>query len=132
MAVLVACEALPVRVRGDDNRDIDPLPDVVIEACDAIAIACEPARRNYGSVIIDMVHTTDGVRGRAFESRCSPVIRSIPKSPEIAHELGHILGLEHRKDDDAAMHPTMPGLDFTDDEIDTAEREADRIVGCRP
>ena len=50
----------------------------------------------------------------------------------VAHELGHILGLEHRKDVGAAMHPTAPGLDVTDDELEVVERSADRIVGCRP
>lgn len=136
-ALLVgACaEPLPINVRDESGaKSLDELPPVVERACDLLGMVCEATDHEYGAITLDLIHTADRVRGRSGGSGiCSPWAWAEPRTVIVAHELGHVLGLDHRDDAGALMYPSPDAyaLELSDAEMDEIERGGNRLVGCR-
>lgn len=139
-AWLCSCaEPLPINVRDESGvKSLDELPPVVERACEQIGMVCEAVDHEYGAITLDLIHTDDRVRGRSGGSGiCSPWAWAEPRTVIVAHELGHVLGLDHVDADDrprALMRPDPDEhtLELSDDELSEIEDGGNLLVGCRP
>lgn len=133
-----ACvEPLPINARDESGvASLRELPRVVADACDVLGLECEAVDHEYGAVTLDLINTSDHVLGRSGGTPCAPWAWSVPRTTIVAHEIGHVLGLDHVDEDAdeyALMQPSPDEGDFelTDDELDKIERGGNRLVGCR-
>lgn len=134
LALLCACaEPLPLRVRTLDNsQPVTVLPDVVVDACEILGVACEATDRGYGSITLDLIPIPSGrVRGRSQAQLCRRLIWVDPTPLRIAHELGHALELDHVDDRSNLMHINAKDTELTDEQLDRIEIVGGLIVGCR-
>jgi hypothetical protein len=136
LVVLLACscaEPLPLRVRTlSSSKPVKVLPEVVTDACEILGVACEPSRRAYGSVTIDLIPIDDGrVRGREQSDLCRRLIWVDPTPLRVAHELGHALELDHVDDRSNLMHINAKDTELDDEQLNRIELIGGLIVGCR-
>jgi hypothetical protein len=134
LALPACAEALPINVRDESGvESLRDLPPVVEDACDVLGLLCEAVDHEYGAITLDLIETDDRVRGRSGGTGvCSPWAWAAPDIEIVAHELGHVLGLDHVDGrPDALMAPSPYALELTDDEFDEIERGGNRLVGCR-
>ncbi len=145
--VLSGCSApVPLSVRDGVTvgHDMETLPEVVEDACGLLGIACEASEWEYGAVQLDLIvvdadrereHMGHAlvVHGRTDDSPCTPKVWADPTDVTyVAHELGHVFGLEHNHVDHNLMNSDgRPDTDITDEQIDRVVQHADWFVNCR-
>lgn len=152
LAELAGCSSTPTaRLAVYDDREGGPeyadplpeLPDVVVQACDLLPVACEAS--GFHQLGIVQVHLwPDGMRrGRQLGGDpCWRAIGARASDPvAIAHELGHAFGLQYDLDHpgrlmDANADGVDPGMTYddalTDREIRVILRNAGALEACRP
>jgi hypothetical protein len=118
---------------------------IVLEACDLLEIACEiqtdPDQR--GAVVIDIIAVDSVTLGRTLHRAerpngavyCRPVLWAAPLPSIVAHELGHVFGLDHRPIDDPdgpdAIMSAVAGAGssiVSDGELDTVASESEAFT----
>lgn len=135
--LLGACsEPLPLFVH--DARVVktrDDLPPVVIEACDLLQIECVAVDEHRGAIRVDLVQLDPAarVRGRAGGSVCMPVVwADAEDAATIAHEIGHVLGLEHVNHERNLMfpHARPDAWELSTAQMDDLRRGGWRLLAC--
>lgn len=108
----------------------------VADACAILAVECVKSAEQEGAVSVILTDRgaadpdgSDWLAGKAFRRACRPVLWASDDVYVIAHELGHVLGLDHVSDPDRLMAP-IPGTEVTAQELDIVERHADRLASC--
>ena len=96
----------------------------------------EARLRSYGAVdltIVDLAHGVDArVGGSAYQpAPCRPRVGVDADGRLLAHELGHVWGLEHVEDPANLMffRAGDPG-EITDEQYETVDREVSLLLAC--
>lgn len=145
--VIVVDSATPEHTGAPSSAD-SIAGELVLEACAMLEIECviRTTKRKRGAVLIDLVESAGANTGRTLREahygsgvvNCTPTLWAYPDAGVIAHELGHVFGLEHRPEGDvdgpAAIMSPVAGYDATvlsDDELETvADNAQDWAVWC--
>lgn len=67
--------------------------------------------------------------GLATDRVCEPRVWATGRPNVLAHELGHVLGLNHNDDPDNVMHP-VPGELTTETQMTRVHRHAHNLAAC--
>lgn len=136
LCTLTSCaEPLPIVVSDGDVLDGD-LPPWVEEACDLLQIECvlEDDDGLRGKVMVfTPPHPQHGFAGQVLANgACRKAVWAVKgKSVDLAHELGHVFGLDHVVDPGNLMFWKDPGDELSDEQLDDVHRRAGRFVtGC--
>jgi hypothetical protein len=106
-------------------------------ARDAFGLEVEFVEDSHGAVTIDIVRAavdepigTVVEVGHAYEDRCEPFLWARPFDMTVAHEIGHTLGLRHRKKDGNLMTEQPTGWDVTEVQMDVVWLGVERLHSC--
>lgn len=121
--------------RATDNPT-DETRAIVDEAFEAWGVAWETSSTIDGSLELTLTWFEDGAAGvHGFGVASGDCDKSVTVEPEgllLAHELGHVFGLEDHDEDAGRImsHPVL-GWDVSDAQIDGVQDNADRFSRCR-
>jgi hypothetical protein len=110
--------------------------DLVLDACAVWELDCEDTLDQAGAVVITLTdnrgrvvgapESSHGIGGQATDDLCSPRVWARDDAITIAHELGHVLGLEHvGREGSDARNVMTPRVSADSDE--TTERQRRRV-----
>lgn len=91
--------------------------------------------RSYGRLNIDLVDVGDEsvVHGRRWDAGpCEQYVWAARRSVMLAHEMGHVFGLERHSDDPDNIMATPAASDVTDHQLETVQDDAHQFTGCIP
>lgn len=142
--LLTGCsgDSVPIAVFDESYRATDPgrdeLPEVVADACDVLGIACHAADfKDLGVVTVALVPDSTELqqKGRVLASfACRQIVWSVDDPFVLAHELGHVFGLDHVADHRNLMDgdPAWPAThELTAEQLDTVQTKAANFArGC--
>jgi hypothetical protein len=139
----LACkEAVPIAIKYAKERDAPPkgtLRDPILDMLEEkfqMAFEQDGTNVKYGVLMLKIVDIDDGVGAvgyAEFWGHCRRTAYAVKNDEVIAHEVGHMLGLEHRNVDGNLMHPGQTGADhLTEEQLEDAYWNASAFVGCRP
>jgi hypothetical protein len=118
-----------------DTRS-DPAWDVVQEACDVWGITCAPSLDERGAIVVLLTENDGRVEGSdrmlgglATPRACRPRLWSVDEPNTLAHEIGHVLGLDHHDDPDNVMFHA-PGAHVTPEQTARVQRHAHNLAAC--
>lgn len=136
-ALLLASCAEPLPLVVSNGNVIDgEMPAWIDGACDLLEIACELESDDHmrGSVVVFVsTKPQHGIAGQVLaDGTCRKVVWVVEGSAKnLAHEIGHVFGLDHVGDPGNLMFWRPDEAALTDDQLDDVHRRAGRfVVGC--
>lgn len=144
VALLAGCTLdLPVRVHDERNGPAAEreLPESVVEACELWGLSCEsdPGGSSRGVAVLYLFDDwqDESTGGRTVMHTACKRKAWVSDDPlVIAHELGHLFGLDHDRDPvnimwgDVALEHAPD--EITDDQIDTVHAHVERFTTWCP
>lgn len=123
-AVLLAtgCDLQPVAIRVIDEREAPDVVErdqygqpilipIVADACDLLEVECGATDVDYDRGVVQLRIVDDAGHGLggttengSMDRRCRKAARAEPHVALVAHELGHLFGLEHVDDEANLMY----------------------------
>lgn len=133
LLVVVGCgEGVPVRVVTELPEDeIQPL---LVEAEEILDLTFDETNESYAAITLDIHRVSTkppGPLGRAiWRKGCKRVGWAHTDAAIIAHEIAHLLGLDHVDDEDNLMHSSVGGTELTGWQHDDMEKNLRRFLAC--
>lgn len=109
------------------------LPPEVQAACDILMIPCVAS--DDGPLVLSMLDLTDmpgTTRGRTMHRKGCQRSAWAHRDPQvIAHEIAHMLGLNHNRNPDNLMAPVSRGTYLSHEQLQQLTDAAVRLSGCQ-
>lgn len=114
----------------------DRSEDIVQQACDVWGLTCTTTEDEVGAIVVLLTDRPGNVEGTdtwlgglATRRACIPRVWSTDSPYVLAHELGHVLGLDHVSHPANVMHQTA-GRQVTDLQTERVRRHAQLLAAC--
>lgn len=127
---LSACAvSIPVRVASELPESATDL--LLADASELLGIPIATTDDSHGSITLD-IHESPGIyRGRnLIRKGCRRASWASPDAEVIAHEIAHALGLDHVDDPHNLMARSGSGVELTEAQVATMERQAGVLLAC--
>jgi hypothetical protein len=127
LAMTTGCsERLGVRIHAEHDAEA-----LLVDASEILGVWLEPGD---GPIVLELVDVASGEpAGRVLVNRsCLRVIRASYSAAVVAHEVGHVLGLEHVDDprNVMAVYTDDESLGLTQEQRSTIETAARELARC--
>ena len=132
LLALCGCTAQPVHVHLVSELDEVHEAALLLDASDILGLELVATEAITGAIELELRDESGGVRGTAEDKRgCVRFGWSVPDPLVMAHEFGHLLGIDRHHDDPAnLMHSSPTGTELDDTQIDTIERGSRQLSRC--
>lgn len=120
--------------RTGNQASADPLPAEVLAACEVLELECTPSPDMHGVVVLVLLPPDSAIHGRELQDAgCRRIAWSDPENPlTIAHEIGHVLGLDHVKDERNLMWPYAKRPGLSEKQHQRIAHSVTELQGCLP